>query len=120
MRQIPAPRDPNALINGSTFDDAAVYRITDDVAVVQSLDLFTPVVDDPHQYGRIAAVNALSDLYAMGAEPRFCLSIVCFPRDRLPLEVLEAVRAVWPRDRALAVRISAAAPSGSMTGAAPG
>lgn len=72
----------------STRDDAAVYRLSDDLALVQTVDVFTPVVDDPYQYGAISVANALSDVYAMGARPLLALNIVGFPRSKLPLDVL--------------------------------
>ena len=70
------------------MDDAAVYRLTDDLAVVQTVDFITPVVDDPYRFGRIAAANALSDIYAMGAKPLFALNLVGFPVKTLPMGVL--------------------------------
>ena len=72
----------------STRDDAAVYRLSDDLALVQTVDVFTPVVDDPFLYGAISVANALSDIYAMGARPLLALNIVGFPRGKLPLDVL--------------------------------
>lgn len=75
----------------STSDDAAVYRLSDDLALVMTVDVFTPIVDDPYQYGVISAANALSDIYAMGARPLVALNIVGFPRGKLPLEVLGAI-----------------------------
>ena len=81
------PADPNLLIGFDSKDDAAVYRLTDDVAVVQTLDFFPPMVDDPYTFGRIAAANALSDIYAMGGEVRTALNIVCFP-EQMDLNVL--------------------------------
>ncbi|GAG02257.1 unnamed protein product, partial [marine sediment metagenome] len=72
-------------------DDAAVYRLSDNMAVVETVDFFTPVVDDPFNFGAIAAANSLSDIYAMGARPVFALSIVGFPSNRLPLTVLEEI-----------------------------
>lgn len=78
-------------MGAETSDDAAVYRLTDDLAVVQSVDLFPPVVDDAYDFGRIAAANSLSDLYAMGARPLFALSVVGFPLAKLALEVLTAI-----------------------------
>lgn len=83
--------DKNVLVGTETSDDAAVYRLRDDLAVVQTLDFFTPIVDDPYQFGAVAAANALSDIYAMGAEPVFALNIVGFPEDTLPMEVLEQI-----------------------------
>jgi selenide, water dikinase len=79
------------LVDSSTVDDAAVYRIAPDRALVATLDFFTPIVDDPYDFGRIAATNALSDIYAMGARPMFALNIVCFPRDRLGDGLLEEI-----------------------------
>ena len=76
------------LVGSRTFDDAGVFRLSDEVALVQSVDFFTPVVDDPFDFGRIAAANALSDIYAMGAEPLTALAVCAFPRDALPLTVL--------------------------------
>lgn len=75
------------LVGFDTSDDAAVYRLTDDLAVVQTIDFFPPIVDDAYDFGAIAAVNALSDVYAMGGTPLLALNIVCFPED-LPKEVL--------------------------------
>ena len=67
------------LVGLETSDDAAVYKVSDDIAIIQTLDFFTPVVDDPYMFGQIAAANALSDVYAMGGEPKMALNIVCFP-----------------------------------------
>lgn len=75
----------------NTADDAAVYRLSDELALVQTVDFFTPVVDDPYDFGRIAAVNALSDIYAMGATPLIALNIVAFPVDILPLDQLAQI-----------------------------
>ena len=75
------PKDPNLLVGFDSKDDGAVYRLTDDIAIVQTLDFFPPMVDDPYTFGRIAAANALSDIYAMGGEVRTALNIVCFPQD---------------------------------------
>jgi selenium donor protein len=80
--------DPSVLIGADSTDDAAVYRLSDQQALVATLDFITPVVDDPYLFGTIAAANALSDIYAMGARPIFALNIVNFPRDTLPLEYL--------------------------------
>ena len=79
------------LVGTATADDAAVYRLSDDLAIVQTVDFFTPIADDPYDFGAISAANSLSDLYAMGAEPRFALSVVGFPPQRLPLSVLERI-----------------------------
>lgn len=82
---------PNILVGTETSDDATVYKISDDIAIVQTLDFFTPIVDDPYDFGAIAAANALSDIYAMGAEPLFALNIVGFPEDTLPLDILDRI-----------------------------
>lgn len=88
LRGLPPITDPNVLVGTATFDDAGVYRVTDDVALVQTVDFFTPIVDDPFTFGRIAAANALSDVYAMGGRPVTALNIACFPVGELPDEVL--------------------------------
>jgi len=88
LHQIPMICDPGVIVGRSTADDAAVYRISDDLAVVQTVDYFTPIVDDPYTFGAIAAANALSDIYAMGAKPVMALNIVGFPIDKLPLDIL--------------------------------
>lgn len=75
------PADKNLLIGYDSKDDAAVYQVSDDVAIVQTLDFFPPMVDDPYTFGKIAAANALSDVYAMGGDVRTALNIVCFPED---------------------------------------
>jgi selenide,water dikinase len=80
--------DPDLLVGTDTVDDAAVLRVNDEIAMVQTVDFFTPVVDDPYDFGRIAAANAMSDIYAMGATPRLALNIVGFPLDVLSLDVL--------------------------------
>ena len=78
----------NLLVGCDSFADAAVYRLRDDLALVQTLDFFTPVVDDPYLFGQIAAANALSDVYAMGAQPLTAMNIVCFPSRTLNVDVL--------------------------------
>lgn len=88
IAQLPTFDDPALLVGTNTADDAAVYRLSDDLALVQTVDFFTPVVDDPYDFGRIAATNALSDIYAMGATPLIALNIVAFPVDILPLDDL--------------------------------
>lgn len=88
MRHLPPITDPAVLVGISTADDAGVYRLAPDLALVQTVDVFTPIVDDPYWFGAIAAANALSDVYAMGGTPRLGLNIVGFPRAKLPLEVL--------------------------------
>ena len=88
LRLLPPITDENVLVGPETCDDAAVYRLTDDLALVLTVDYFTPIVDDAYAFGQIAAANSLSDVYAMGARPIAMLSIVGFPRDRLPLGIL--------------------------------
>jgi len=91
LQTLPYFYDENVLVGTETSDDATVYRLSDDLALVQTLDFFTPIVDDPYDFGAIAAANALSDIYAMGAKPIFALNIVGFPEDTLPLTVLEQI-----------------------------
>jgi selenide,water dikinase len=83
--------DPRLLVGAATADDAAVYRIDDRLALVQTVDFFTPLVDDPYDFGRIAAANAISDVYAMGGTPLTAMNIVAFPLERLGPLVLRAV-----------------------------
>lgn len=85
---IPQFPDPAVLVGTATSDDAAVYRLPDGTKIVQTLDFFTPVVDDPYAFGQVAAANALSDIYAMGARPLFALNIVAFPSTTLSMEIL--------------------------------
>src|SRR6478609_1622889 len=85
---LPAITDPNVLVGNATADDAAIYKLTDDLALVFTTDFFTPIVDLPYDFGAIAAANALSDVYAMGGTPLMALSIVGFPDAALPPEVL--------------------------------
>jgi selenide, water dikinase len=91
LRHVIPVDDPNALVGHTTGDDAAVYRIADDRAIVVTADFFTPIVDDPYDFGRIAATNALSDIYAMGARPLFVLNLVGFPRKLLSEGILEEI-----------------------------
>ncbi len=88
LKDLPAPNDKRVLVGTETGDDAAVFAISDDLALVQTVDFFTPIVDDPYQFGAISAANSLSDVYAMGAKPLFALSVVAFPSSRLPISVL--------------------------------
>jgi len=90
LGQFPALTDPRILVGHATADDAAVYRLTDDLALVLTTDFFTPIVDRPYDFGAIAAANALSDVYAMGGQPLTALSLVGFP-DALPVEVLAEI-----------------------------
>jgi selenide,water dikinase len=88
VRELGTTADERLLVGSATADDAAVVRLSDDLALVQTIDFFTPIVDDPYDFGRIAAANALSDVYAMGGTPLIALNIVAFPLERLGVEVL--------------------------------
>jgi selenide,water dikinase len=88
---LPSITDPRVLIDAATRDDAAVFSLAPDRALVATVDFFTPIVDDPAAWGAIAVANALSDIYAMGAKPLFGLNLVGWPRDRLPFDVLGEV-----------------------------
>ena len=88
---LPPIVDPNVLVATAGRDDAAVYRIAPDRALVATVDFFTPIVDDPSEFGAIAAANALSDIYAMGARPLFALGITAFPREKLTTGLLEKI-----------------------------
>jgi selenide,water dikinase len=90
---LPAPADEALLVGSDTCDDAGVYRISDELALVQTVDFFTPIVDDPRDFGRIAAANALSDVYAMGARPLTALNLVAFSLERLGASVLADILA---------------------------
>jgi selenide,water dikinase len=91
VRALPRSADPNVLVGFEAADDAAVYRLTDELALVHTVDFFTPIVDDPYLFGRIAATNALSDIYAMGGRPLTALNLVAFPLERLGGDVLREV-----------------------------
>src|ERR671924_2209804 len=88
---LPHRNDPRLLVGRETFDDAGVFVLSDDFALVQTVDFFAPIVDDPYTFGRIAAANALSDVYAMGGEPLTALNIVGFPSGSVPIEVLTEI-----------------------------
>ena len=88
LGRLPPSRDPKVLVGSITADDAAVYALTSELALVSTTDFFTPIVDDPYDFGAIAAANALSDVYAMGGKPVTALSLVGFPSDALDVEVL--------------------------------
>jgi len=91
LKSLPPVEDPRLLVGTATADDAGVFRLTDDVTIVQTVDVFTPGVDDPYTFGRIAACNSLSDVYAMGGRPLTALSIIGFPIERLPHEIMAEV-----------------------------
>src|SRR5690348_12651277 len=88
LSHIPMATDARVLVDASNRDDAAVFKLTDDRALVATVDFFTPVVDDPYDFGRVAAANALSDVYAMGGTPLLVLNLVGWPREKLPFELL--------------------------------
>jgi selenide,water dikinase len=90
---LPRVPDPDVLVGYGTADDAGVYRLTDELAIVQTVDFFTPIVDDPHDFGRIAACNALSDIYAMGARPVTALNLVAFSVETLGPDILAEILA---------------------------
>src|SRR6202522_1857468 len=92
LGKLPRQHDPNVLVGFDHADDAGVYQVAPDQALVQTVDFFTPVVDDPYTFGQIAATNALSDVYAMGGRPVTALALVCFP-DKADLEILERILA---------------------------
>ena len=85
LAQLDLGTHPDVLVGIATGDDAGVFRLRDDLAIVNTVDFFTPVVDDPFTYGAIAAANALSDVYAMGGTPKTALNIVCWPQTGLPV-----------------------------------
>ena len=91
LKALPLPKDPRVLVGLETSDDAGVYQLNDEVALVQTVDFFTPIVDDPFTFGQIAAVNALSDVYAMGGTPLTALNLVAFPIKTLSPNVLKEI-----------------------------
>lgn len=91
LSALPPSTDPRLIVGQETFDDAGVFVLSDDLALVQTVDFFAPIVDDPYLFGQIAAANALSDVYAMGGEPLTALNIVGFPTGKLPIEVLSDI-----------------------------
>lgn len=88
LRHLPPFDDPNLVIGQHQADDAAVFRLTDEIALVQTVDFFTPIVDDPYLFGQIAAANSLSDVYALGGTPRTALNVAGFPVKTQPLDLL--------------------------------
>ncbi len=91
LSKLSTERHPDLLVGVETSDDAGVFRLRDDVAIINTVDFFTPVVDDPYTYGRISATNSLSDVYAMGGEPKTAMNIVCFPQDGIDKMVLAEI-----------------------------
>src|SRR5215468_7176683 len=91
LRALPPVVHADLLVGTATSDDAGVFRIAPDLALVQTVDFFTPIVDDPFEFGAIAAANAFSDVYAMGGEPRTAMNIACFPQKDVPPDVLRDI-----------------------------
>lgn len=91
MRGLEIPENANVLVGLGKADDAGVYRISDDLAIIQTVDFFTPVTDDPYLFGQIAAANAFSDVYAMGGEPKTAMNLVGFPSEDMDISVLRRV-----------------------------
>ena len=91
LRHLPRSTDPNLLVGPETSDDAGVYRLADNLALLNTVDFFPPIVDDPYLYGQIAAANALSDIYAMGGRPITAMNLVAFPREGLADKVLHDI-----------------------------
>ena len=85
------PQDDNVLVGLEGADDAGVYRISEDLAIIQTVDFFTPIVDDPFWFGQIAAANALSDIYAMSGDPKTAMNLVAFPSDQMDISILHAI-----------------------------
>lgn len=85
------PKIPGVLVDGNNFDDAAIFKIDESVSLVQTLDFFTPIVDSPHEFGAIAAANALSDVYAMGGRPKTCMAILAAPLATMEAQVIQEV-----------------------------
>lgn len=91
MCGLPVISDPKVIRDVSSWDDAGVYQLSDELAIIQTIDFFTPIVDDPYDFGQIAVTNALSDVYAMGGKPLTALNIVCFPIESLDISVLKDI-----------------------------
>ncbi|MDI6733251.1 MAG: selenide, water dikinase SelD [Planctomycetota bacterium] len=88
---LPVKKDPNLLVGLDKPDDAGVYKLSDQIAIIQTVDFFPPIVDDPYLFGQIAATNALSDIYAMGGKPITAMNVVGFPSEKLPLDILRQI-----------------------------
>lgn len=90
---LPRNADSELIVGFDTADDAAVYRVSPDVAIIQTVDFFPPMVDDPYIFGQVAAANSLSDIYAMGGVPKLALNLFCYPSNKLPMEAVKAILA---------------------------
>ena len=88
---LPLISDPNVIRGMESLDDAGVYKLSDELAIIQTIDFFTPIVDEPYAFGQIAAANALSDVYAMGGKPLTAMNVVCFPAKSLDISVLKGI-----------------------------
>lgn len=91
MAGLPKISDPRILVGFESSDDACVYKLTDDIAVINTVDFFPPIVDDPYMFGQIAASNALSDVYAMGGQPKLAMNLLTFPNGKLPLDAVKGI-----------------------------
>jgi len=91
LASLPLVSDPNVIRGMESLDNAGVYKLTDELAIIQTIDFFTPIVDDPYNFGQIAAANALSDVYTMGGKPLTAMNVVCFPVNSLDISVLEDI-----------------------------
>ena len=91
MCDLPLIRDKNVIRGMESLDDAGVYKLSDNLAIIQTIDFFTPIVDDPYDFGQIAVANALSDVYAMGGKPLTAMNVVCFPTKKLDISVLKDI-----------------------------
>ena len=88
LHDLPKFNHIDMLVGTETSDDAGVFRLRPDLAIVNTVDFFTPIVDDPYTFGQISAANSLSDVYAMGGEPKTCLNLVCFPKGKMDIKIL--------------------------------
>ena len=91
LKKFSSETDPNVLVGLKTSDDAGVFKLTEEIALVQTVDFITPISDDPYIFGQVAAANSLSDIYAMGGRPITALNLCCFPGSGMDNEVLEAI-----------------------------
>ena len=91
MAGLPKISDPRILVGFESSDDACVYKLTDDIAIINTVDFFPPIVNDPYMFGQIAAANALSDVYAMGGQPKLAMNLLTFPNGKLPLDAVKGI-----------------------------